>query len=273
MPSNLKQPGSQPPNAHYIFPSSQGLDRCAILVSGDEDRYTGRNRIVAATRLTLTPASRTNGKASSVPSAESGIRTSQPPGTTDIELMDAPPSWHRSASMLEYHVKYAHGFFLVFNMSSLGTLELVKEMLDAMMHAAAARGLVGGENGPVSVPVVLIGNIDENLRRPEDDRKEGSASPRAEDRSTSMSVRAEAEMLADRWGCELLEVDTSSGNILGDGADQAFSALLQRIAGARRPRGSGVAYGFGEMKPPQRLLVRRTMSRILPEALLRLFAK
>lgn len=46
--------------------------------------------------------------------------------STDIELMDVPPSWHRSAPMLEYHVKYAHGFVFVFNMSSRETLELVK---------------------------------------------------------------------------------------------------------------------------------------------------
>lgn len=175
--------------------------------------------------------------------------------------------------MLEYHVKYAHGFLFVFNMSSRDTLELVKEMFEAVEHAAAALGLVGDGNEPSSIPVILIGNVDEDLRRREDDAKEGPANSRAQDRVPAATVRAEAAMLAESWGCELFEVDTGSAAAFSDGANEAFSAILRKIEEAKRPRRSGIAHGFSGMKAPQRLLVRRTVGRILPDALLKLFAK
>lgn len=265
--------GSQPPNAHYIYPSNQRLDKCAVLISGDNDPYTGRDRILLATQLASGPAGRIDGNTSSVPSAELSVRTKQSPSLTVIELMDAPPSWHRSAPILEYHVKYAHGFVFVFNMSSRETLELVKEMVDAVEHAATALGIVGDFNQPSSIPVILIGNVDEDLRRREDDAKEEPANSRAQDGVLAASVRAEAAMLAESWGCELFEVDTGSGAAFSDGVNEAFSAILQKIEEARRPRRSGVVHDFGETKAPQRLLVRRTVGRILPGALLRLFAK
>lgn len=263
--------GSNPPNAHYIFPSNQGVNKCAVLFSGDEEQYTGRERILRATRLTLATASRADGKVSSVPSTESEGRKKQLPGIPSIELMDAPPSWHKSAPMLEYHVKYANGFVFPFNMSSRDTLKLVEEMFDAVMHAAMALGLVGSGHGPVSVPVVLVGNVDENLRRREDDPQD-PASPRAQDQANAVIIRKEAAMLAGRWGCELFEVDTSIDDTLSS-ADEAFSALLRKIEEAKRLRGSGLVPGFSEVKAPQRLLVRRTVARILPGALLKLFAK
>lgn len=175
--------------------------------------------------------------------------------------------------MLEYHVKYAHGFVFVFNMSSRETLELVKEMFEAVEHAAAALGLVGDGNEPSSIPVILIGNVDQDLRRREDDAKAGPANPRAQHRVPPATVRAEATTLAESWGCELFEVDTGSGAAFSDGGNQAFSVILRKVQEAKRPRRSGVAYGFSEMKAPQRLLVRRTVGRILPGALLKLFAK
>ncbi|KAL1878679.1 hypothetical protein Daus18300_001954 [Diaporthe australafricana] len=271
MPSKAPPAGSIPPNAHYIFPANQGANNCAVLFSGDEDQYTGRDRILSATRLTSATASRSDGKASSVPSAKSDVRTRQLSSTPGIELMDAPPSRHKSAPMLEYHVKYANGFVFVFNMSSRDALELVEEMLDAVMQAATVLGLVGRGHGPVSVPVVLVGNAGENQHRREDDPKD-TASPRAQDQDNAVCIRREAAMLAERWRCELFEVDTSKGDI-SSSADEAFSALLRRIEEAKRLRGSGFVYGFSEVKVPQRLLVRRTVGRILPGALLKLFAK
>ncbi|KAG6363115.1 hypothetical protein INS49_008210 [Diaporthe citri] len=241
--------------------------------AGDEDSSTARDRILRATRLVSSPSIRTDGNTSSVPSAERSVRTRQSTSLTGIELMDAPPSWHRSAPMLEYHVKYAHGFVFVFNMSSRETLELVKEMFDAVEHAAAALGLVGDGNGRGSTPVILIGNVDEHLRRREDDVKEGPADSKAQDRVPAASVRAEAAMLAESWGCELFEVDTGSGAAFSDGANEAFFAILRKIEEAKRPRRSGIAYGFSEKKAPERLLVRRTVGRILPGPLLKLFAK
>lgn len=258
----------QPPNAHYIFPSNQGLWECAVLISGDEEAYTGRDRVLLAARRAPGPAGRTHGKVSSVPSTERNVRTMQSRSRKDIELMDPPPSWHRSAPMLEYHVKYAHGFVFVFNMSSLETLQLVKEMFEAVINAAAALGLVGDGGGRGSLPIVLVGNVDENLRRREDD-------PRAQDQNqaTAASVGAEAAMLAERWGCQLFEVDTGSGDALSESASEAFLAVLRRIEEARRPREPGVVYGFSGMRAPQRLLFRRTVGRVLPGALLKLFAK
>lgn len=170
--------------------------------------------------------------------------------------------------MLEYHVKYAHGFVFVFNMSSRETLELVEEMLEAVMHAAAALGLVGDGDDPGSLPIALVGNVDRNLRRREDD-----ARAQDQDQATTTSVRAEAALLAERWGYQLLEVDTGSGDPLNDSAREAFLTILRRIEEARRPREPGVVYGFSEMRAPQRLLFRRTVGRVLPGALLKLFAK
>lgn len=265
--------GLQPPNAHYIFPSNQGLNKYDVLISGDETPYTGRDRILSAGCLASDPANRLDGKAASASSTERSVRTSQWSSLKGIELMDAPPSWYRSAPMLEYHVKYAHGFVLVFNMSSPETLELVKEMIDAVVYTAAALGLCSDGKGPGSIPVVLVGNVDEDLRRREDDAKPGSASPSAQDQAAAASVRAEAAMFAERWGCEFFEVNTGSGAALGDGVEEAFYAILRKIEETKRPRGSGIVYDFNEMKAPQRLLVRRTMSRIMPGALLKLFAK
>lgn len=174
--------------------------------------------------------------------------------------------------MLEYHVKYAHGFVFVFNMSSQETLELVSEMCHAVMHTAQALGLiVGNRSGPI--PVVLVGNVSKNLRRREDDTKEEADSSKDRDRAATESVRAEAEKLAKRWGCELFDVDAGSGAGLSGGANEALFALLRKIEETRRTQGSGVVYGFSEMKPPQRLLIRRTVGRILPGALLKLFVK
>lgn len=174
--------------------------------------------------------------------------------------------------MLEYHVKYAHGFVFVFNMSSRETLELVEEMFDAVVHASAALGLVGDGNEPSSIPVFLIGNVDEDLRRREDDAKEEPAKSRAQNRVPEASVRSEAAMLAESWGCEFFEVDTGSGAAFSDGTNNAFFAIRQKTEEAKRPRRSGVVYDFSETKAPQRLLVRRTIGRILPGALLKLFA-
>lgn len=253
------------PNAQYIFPQNQGLDKCAVLISGDEDSYTGRDKILFATRLASGPASHTDGRLSSVPSGERSVRTSQSSGST-FELMDAPPSWHRSSSVLEYHVKYGQGFVFVFNMSSPKTLDLVREMLEAVIRTRTALGLVCDGGRPGSLPVVLVGNVDGNLRRRED-------GPRSQNQATTASVRAEAAILAERWGHEFFEVDTGSAAALSEGANEVVLAILQRIEEAKRTRRSGVGYGFSEVKAPQRLLVRRTVGRMLPGVLLKLFAK
>lgn len=265
--------GPQPPNAYYIFPSNQRLDKYAIVISGDEDQYTGRDRILSATGSVSVPTKRTDGKASSVFLAELVPRTRQPPSLAGFELIDAPPSWHRSAPMLEYHVKYAQGFVFVFNMTSQETLDLAREMCDAVMHTASALGLIGDGKGPGSIPVILVGNVDKDLRRRQDIAKEGLANSRARDRTTTASIRAEAVRLAERWGCELFLVDTGNVAGLSGGGNEAFSALTRKIEENRRNHGSGVVYGFSETKPPQRLLIRRTVGRILPGALLKLFAK
>lgn len=258
--------GPRPPNAHYIFPFNQGLDKCAVLISGDEDPYTGRDRILLATRLASGPASRTDGRFPSVPPKKWRVREKQSAGVAGVQLMDAPPSWHRSARTLEYHVKYAHGFIFVFNMSSWETLELAREMLEAVMHTAVALGLVCSGDGPGSLPVILVGNVDENLCRREDD-------PRAQNEATTAPVRAEAAMLAERWGCKFFEPDTDSDVALSEGADEVVLMVMQGLEEANRTRRSGIGYEFSEVKAPQRLLVRRTMSRILPGALLKVFAE
>lgn len=256
--------GPRAPNAHYIFPFNHGPDKYVVLISGDEDPYTGRDRILLATRLASGPASRTDGRFPSVPSTKRRGRAKQSAGMTGVQLMDAPPSWHRSARTLEYHVKYAHGFMFVFNMSSWETFELAREMLEAVMHTAVALGLAGG--GPGSLPVVLVGNVDKNLCRREDDL-------RAQDAATTASVRAEAVMLAERWGCKFFEADTGSDVALSEGADEVVLMVMQGLEEANHNRRSGIGYEFSEVKAPQRLLVRRTMSRILPGALLKVFAE
>lgn len=81
--------------------------------------------------------------------------------------------------MLKYHVKYAQGFVFVFSMSSQETLDLAREMCDAVMHTASALGLIGDENGSGSTPVVLVGNVDHNLRLREDVAKEEPTNSRA----------------------------------------------------------------------------------------------
>lgn len=265
---DLSHIASEPraPNAHYIFPFNQRLDKYAVLISGDEDRYTGRDRILLATRLASGPASRTDGRIPSVPSTKPRGREKQSAGLTAVQLMDAPPSWHRSARTLEYHVKYAHGFMFVFNMSSWETLELAREMLEAVMHTAVALGLVCSGGGPGSSPVVLVGNVDENLCRREDDS-------RAQNEATTASVRAEAAVLAERWGCKFFEADTGSDATLSEGADEVVLMMMQGLEEDNRTQRSGIGYEFSEVKAPQRLLVRRTISRILPGALLKVLAK
>lgn len=236
------------------------------MISGDEDPYTGRDRILFATRLASGPASRTGGRVASVRSTKRRVRAKQSAGVVDVQLIDAPPSWHRSARMLEYHVKYAQGFMFIFNMSSWETLELAREMLEAVMHTEVALGLVCSGGGPGSSPIVLLGNVDENLCRREDDS-------RAQNEATTASVRAEAAMLAERWGCKFFEADTGSDVALSEGADEVVLMVMQGLEEANRTRRSGIGYGFSEVKAPQRLLVRRTMSRILPGALLKVFAE
>lgn len=243
------------------------------MISGDEDEFTGRDRILSATGSVLSPTKRTDSKAFSVSSAEPVPRTRQTPSLADFELIDAPPSWHRSAPMLEYHVKYAQGFVFVFSMSSQETLDLAREMCDAVMHTASALGLIGDGNGLGSIPMILVGNIDKDLRRRRDTAKEEPANSRARDRATTASIRVEAAKLAARWGCELFEVDTSSVAGISRGGNKAFFTLIRKIEETRRNQGSGVVYGFSETKPPQRLLIRRTVGRILPGALLKLFSK
>lgn len=136
------------------------------------------------------------------------------------------------------------------------------------MHAAAALGLVGGGDGTGSLPTALVGNVDRNLRRREDD-----ARAQDRDQATAASVRVEAAILAGRWGSQIFEVDTGSGDALSDSASEAFLTILRSIEEARRPREPGVVYGFSEMRAPQRLLFRRTVGRVLPGALLKFFAK
>lgn len=112
--------------------------------------------------------------------------------------------------------------------------------------------------------------MDKDLARHEDAAcvKRQPLSSEVQYQRTISSLRMEAEDLAERWGCELSEVDAGSG-----GANHALSSLLREIEETRRNKGSGIVYAFSKMKPPQRLLIWRTVVCSLPDALVKVFAR
>lgn len=155
-----------------------------------------------------------------------------------VSLQGVGPSWPQSR-MMEYHIKYAHAFVFLFDVCSREAFEGVKEMHDALLHSARALGATTETGVPLSV---LVGNIENDI----------DVAKRKHSRHREVPPD-DARVLADKWSCEYMEIDTSDG-------DAAFDLLVhisvQTIKKSLRDHEPGVL-AIHHPVPPRKLRLRR----------------
>ena len=153
--------------------------------------------------------------------------------------------------MMDYHIKYAHGFVFLFDVSCRESFENAKEMHEFFVRTAQALG-----EDPFSI---LVGNTecDVGIER----RK----SPRRRE-----VQHKEARLSADSWSLEYLEVDVSSTGANIAALDYISTQAIKNSSKAGISTGTSIAYN---PEPPRKLRLRRYLDQVGLGILLKSYSK